>query len=67
MFPVEPMTQPKLLPIQGEAAAVAMPWEREEGDLSPRRGGFLITKLLTLFLGSMGLLASSLEVSILTC
>lgn len=41
MFPVEPMTQPKLLPIQGEAAAVAMPWEREEGDLSPRRGGFL--------------------------
>ena len=41
MFPVEPMTQPKLLPIQGEAAAVAMPWEREEGVLSSGRGGFL--------------------------
>lgn len=38
MFPVEPMTQPMLLPIQGEAAAVAIPWEREEGDLGSWEG-----------------------------
>lgn len=75
MFPVEPMTQPKLPPVQGEAAAVAMSWEREEGVLSPWSGGFLGPRWsaglhyvsCSLFLGSLGLSVPSLEVSIITC
>lgn len=74
MFPVEPMTQPKLLPVQGRQ--LLLPHHGKEkrgscplgGEASWGPSGLLgFTKLLALFLGSMGLLTPSLEVSILTC
>lgn len=80
MFPDEPMTQPKC-PCAGggEGSCRYTNGDERRGLLSPGRGGFLgllwsvdssplgFTKPPAPFLDGTGLLAPSLEVSILTC
>jgi hypothetical protein len=78
MFPDEPMTQPKL-PSAGGGEGSCCHGDEKKGILNPGRGGFLgplwsvdssplvFTKPPAPFLDGTGLLAPSLEMSILTC